>query len=962
MNRKVTLCAVVGLLMWGLGKPAWAWIISKEEEQVSGVDVNAFEVKFAGNVRVMGGGQLAGTNAFSNPLRRNYTTFPTPTNVTFTGVRYLSITKAVISDSPGVKRQFGLFGDGPAVPVIWDEYWSVDTNFQAATPAPSVTFEHVDATTVAVTIVNMALDEVSVSQVGYRLLKTNSFNVTHLNRKLMPPSAFAASGVADGTVLTAGDGAGGAGGSVSFNVSGVGFDDDIIVYLTADFSPTPTAPAAIWVAWRSGTFVPARMAYRGRTYINALNVGARAVGATVAHGDLAAKTPFKTIVAVKGPDARFLPVMRKLYDPGWCVPIGENDPATPGCNPAFGTAAEINANLTDLVLSTTNPGDEKLGYLRTDGQDWYTDVRVRARIMPGASTTTTNAAASDDFGGPVAIRVQPTGGSYYASVVTGQKNQISLMMDSVDGLTQTPLATATQWSNGDPIALDNNVPSPMKLPNSPPLYVPRLYDVTLQAIGATLTLTVDELSGTTVLHTLTLTAVEGSYTQGYVGLRVDRNWAGGAPSDGTGDISVQYETMVRNYVIEDPHATVAMCGDHPCKAILPTNMEPSLDDPNADDGTLSDQRSGEVLSDHAAAEMLIDLGYAVDEVDVDIEVDNFSYSGAWADFADPSGRFWPPVNGNYDLLWMTGGAASSASKYAMPRLTMPVVVYENGDIGERRCDGNSPIPPPPGDPCGGFNADAGLGSTGGGTGDWRGSGTAAWGGNLYAPPDSIRILKASGDPSGTNGDPAHPIVAGLGDANGVVKVYAEGWRHTQTAGNPMAPGTVDLAVELNAENGADGVVNSHPAWGLLASETGGVRAWASGIAPHGPNETFPARNSWLYIGDAMFHRLTPAGRELARRAAYWVRGLSIPASPWMNYGDYDEDGDVDLADFSHFQTCFNGPNRPYSFENGCADADIDGDGDVDLVDFSSFQACFNGPNRPPNAGCPTPPISIPGDL
>lgn len=27
-------------------------------------------------------------------------------------------------------------------------------------------------------------------------------------------------------------------------------------------------------------------------------------------------------------------------------------------------------------------------------------------------------------------------------------------------------------------------------------------------------------------------------------------------------------------------------------------------------------------------------------------------------------------------------------------------------------------------------------------------------------------------------------------------------------------------------------------------------------------------------------------------------------------GDLDADGDVDMADFALFQTCFNGPNRP----------------------------------------------------
>jgi hypothetical protein len=75
--------------------------------------------------------------------------------------------------------------------------------------------------------------------------------------------------------------------------------------------------------------------------------------------------------------------------------------------------------------------------------------------------------------------------------------------------------------------------------------------------------------------------------------------------------------------------------------------------------------------------------------------------------------------------------------------------------------------------------------------------------------------------------------------------------------------------------------------------------------------------------------------------------------------DVDGDGDVDLADFSIFQSCFNGPNRPYAlppgFDSNCKCLDVEpapsGDGDLDLADFGKFQGCFNGPNRPPSAGC-----------
>ncbi len=68
-------------------------------------------------------------------------------------------------------------------------------------------------------------------------------------------------------------------------------------------------------------------------------------------------------------------------------------------------------------------------------------------------------------------------------------------------------------------------------------------------------------------------------------------------------------------------------------------------------------------------------------------------------------------------------------------------------------------------------------------------------------------------------------------------------------------------------------------------------------------------------------------------------------------GDFDGDGDVDLADFALFQLCFNGPNAPPG-SNCSVDADFDNDADVDLADFSLFQLCFNGPNRPPAANCP----------
>lgn len=60
-------------------------------------------------------------------------------------------------------------------------------------------------------------------------------------------------------------------------------------------------------------------------------------------------------------------------------------------------------------------------------------------------------------------------------------------------------------------------------------------------------------------------------------------------------------------------------------------------------------------------------------------------------------------------------------------------------------------------------------------------------------------------------------------------------------------------------------------------------------------------------------------------------------------GDFDGDGDVDLADFAAFGQCFGGSGLPPA--PGCpagVDADLDGDGDVDLSDFAIFAQNFTG--------------------
>lgn len=84
------------------------------------------------------------------------------------------------------------------------------------------------------------------------------------------------------------------------------------------------------------------------------------------------------------------------------------------------------------------------------------------------------------------------------------------------------------------------------------------------------------------------------------------------------------------------------------------------------------------------------------------------------------------------------------------------------------------------------------------------------------------------------------------------------------------------------------------------------------------------------------------GGAPAEPLQYWLGG---PSFPW---GDLDEDGDVDQADFLIFQDCYAGPNRPS--KKPWFDADWDRDGDVDQADFLAFQDVYSGPNNPPKLG------------
>ncbi len=88
----------------------------------------------------------------------------------------------------------------------------------------------------------------------------------------------------------------------------------------------------------------------------------------------------------------------------------------------------------------------------------------------------------------------------------------------------------------------------------------------------------------------------------------------------------------------------------------------------------------------------------------------------------------------------------------------------------------------------------------------------------------------------------------------------------------------------------------------------------------------------------IFHLLDDFGREDTKTIPMFVSsGI---------YGDFDNDGDVDLVDWITSSVCFAGSAVPVPPPD-CAEsdfiaADADGDGDVDLNDFTSFSVSFSG--------------------
>ena len=134
-------------------------------------------------------------------------------------------------------------------------------------------------------------------------------------------------------------------------------------------------------------------------------------------------------------------------------------------------------------------------------------------------------------------------------------------------------------------------------------------------------------------------------------------------------------------------------------------------------------------------------------------------------------------------------------------------------------------------------------------------------------------------------------------------------------------------------------------------DTYGVQLWG----PYGFYDAFNPEESWYASGYVAIDEGTIVPMiENYRSQLCWRLFMANPeikpallSMGWQFDGDFDDNGEVDLADYEYFADCLTGP-ADGSLPPGCSTdefevADLDDDGDVDLDDFAQFSTLFGLP-------------------
>ena len=143
--------------------------------------------------------------------------------------------------------------------------------------------------------------------------------------------------------------------------------------------------------------------------------------------------------------------------------------------------------------------------------------------------------------------------------------------------------------------------------------------------------------------------------------------------------------------------------------------------------------------------------------------------------------------------------------------------------------------------------------------------------------------------------------------------------------------------------------------------------------PTDPTLPLDPRLKWVDFQFLTVAEIATAYEDSAGGTAFDLDWLEVPGLDWIQYvriegleagstpevdavsdvfghlGDFERDGDVDLADFARFQNCFTGSDNVRTLR-ACFSADFDGnlaagELDVDADDFAQFRVHWSGPGE-----------------
>lgn len=269
-------------------------------------------------------------------------------------------------------------------------------------------------------------------------------------------------------------------------------------------------------------------------------------------------------------------------------------------------------------------------------------------------------------------------------------------------------------------------------------------------------------------------------------------------------------------------------------------------------------------------------------------------------------------------------------------------------------------------------------------------------GSMYASGVRFQLIDEAPDPPSITGHPGNQNVCPNGTASFSVSASGSGslsyqWQHNNSnlSNGGGVSGATTATLQISGVDGsrtgnyrcvvtnAGGSTNSNQASLTLRSATsvtghpqpqsgpwnGAAQFSASGTGDGAVSYQWQHNGANLSnddrISGATSATLTINGLRMADQGDYRcvitagcgsatsnAAALTLTSPP----GDFDSDGDVDMADFGYLQACLSGANVPQT-DPACEAARLDADSDVDEDDILLFLNCLSGSNVPGDLNC-----------